>query len=129
MDKGKAVVKVQVTGLIISDQFFPDAFMPPVGVSAEPGCMNPTPYRKIKDLAPKYPSDARQQYVQGTVALDVLIGVDGIPVIRKVVASPSASLEKSSEDAIAGWRYEPAACDGKTVQVETVLRINYTLGR
>jgi TonB family protein len=129
VDKGKTVVKVKVNELIASDQFPPNAFIPPTGVSAEPGCMNPAPYRQIKSLAPDYPADARQQHIQGTVAVDVLIGNDGIPKIRKVVASPTASLARSSQTAIAGWRYEPATCEGKPVQVETVLRINYTLSR
>ena len=127
VDKGKTVAKVKVNELIASDQFLPNAFVPPTGVSGVPGCMNPRPYRRIKSVAPQYPPDARQQHLQGTVAVDVLIGTDGIPIIRKVVASPSASLERSSQNAIAGWRYEPAACEGKPVQVETVLRINYAL--
>jgi TonB family protein len=127
VDKGKTVAKITVNEFIASDQFPPNAFIPPTGVSGEPGCMNPTPYRRVKSVAPEYPSDARQQHLQGTVAVDVLIGTDGVPIIRKVVASPSASLERSSRNAIAGWRYEPAACEGKPVQVETVLRINYAL--
>jgi hypothetical protein len=127
VDKGKTVVKVQVNELIASDQISADEFVPPNGVSAEPGCMNPTPYRRIESVAPEYPPDARQQHIQGTVAVDVLIGTDGIPIIRKAVTSPSASMEKSGQTAIAGWRYEPAACEGKPVQVETVLLINYAL--
>jgi hypothetical protein len=127
VDKGKTVAKITVNELITSDQFPPDAFIPPTGVSGKPGCMNPTPYRRVKSVAPEYPSDARQQHLQGTVAVDVLIGTDAVPIIRKVVASPSASLERSSQNAIAGWRYEPASCEGKPVQVETVLRIIYIL--
>jgi len=127
VDKGKTVVTVKVNELVTSDQFLPDAFVPPTGVSAKPGCMNPTPYRRIKSVPPDYPPDARQRHIEGTVAMDVSIGVDGIPIIRKAVASPSASLEQASQTAIAGWRYEPAACEGVPIQVETVLRINYTL--
>lgn len=127
MDNGKAVAKVKVNELIASDQFPPNAFTPPTGVTAQPGCMNPRPYRLINRIAPQYPSDARQQHVQGTVAVDVLIGTDGVPVIRKVVANASASLERSAQNAIVQWRYEPAACEGKPVPVETVLQINYTL--
>jgi hypothetical protein len=127
VEKGKTVVTVKVNELIISDQFLPDAFVPPTGVSAEPGCMNPKPYRRIKSVAPQYSPDALRQHVEGTVALDVSIGVDGIPTIRKVVASSSPSLERSSQTAIAGWHYEPAACEGVPIQVETVLQVNYAL--
>ena len=127
VEKGKTVVTIKVTDLINSDQFVPDAFIPPTGVSGVPGCMNPTPYRRVKSVAPEYPPDARQMHIEGTVAMDVSIGVDGIPIIRKAVASPRASLERSSQTAIAGWRYEPAACEGAPIQVETVLQINYAL--
>jgi TonB family protein len=127
VDKGKTVVKVKVNELIASDQFLPNAFIPPTGVSAEPGCMNPTPLRLIKMVRPEYPLEAKQQHIEGTVAVDVSIGTDGIPIIRETVASPIPSLERSSQTAIAGWRYEPAACEGKPVQVETVLSINYAL--
>lgn len=127
VDKGRAVVTVKVNELITSDQFPQNAFVPPTGASAEPGCMNPKPYRRLKSVAPEYAADARQQHVEGTVAMDVSIGVDGIPIIRKAVASPSASLERSSRTAIAGWHYEPAACEGVPIRVETVLQINYTL--
>jgi TonB family protein len=127
VDKGKTVVKVKVNELIASDQFLPNAFIPPTGVPAEPGCMNPTPLRLIKKVAPEYPPEARQQHIEGTVALDVSIGADGIPIVRKTVASPSPSLQRSSQTAIEGWRYEPAACEGKPVRVETLLWVNYTL--
>ena len=127
VDKGKTVVKVKVNELIVSDEFLPNAFIPPTGASAEPGCMNPTPYRLIKRVAPEYPPDARQQHIEGKVVVGILIATDGIPIIRKAVDGPSASLERSSQTAIAGWRYEPAACAGRPVQVETVLWINYAL--
>ncbi len=127
VENGKTVVKVNVSKLIVSDQFAPGSFAPLAGVAPEAGCMNPKPFRRIKGSPPKYPQDARQRHIQGVVAVDVWIGTDGIPRIRKVVASPSPSLEKSSLDAIADWSYEPAECNGKPAQVETILRITYTL--
>ncbi len=39
------------------------------GASPEAGCMNPTPFRLIKSVPPKYPEDARQQRVQGKAGL------------------------------------------------------------
>jgi len=127
VEDGKTVAKVNVSDLSASGQFPPDSFTPLAGVSPEAGCMNPMPYRRIKSVAPEYPQDARQQHLEGMAVVDVWIGIDGVPRVRKVVASPSASLGTSSVNAITAWRYEPAACNGKPVQVETVLRINYTL--
>ena len=126
-DRGKTVAKVNVNEFTTSDQFPPNAFIPPTSVSAQPGCMNPTPYRMVKSVAPEYPADAKQQHIQGTVVLDALIGTDGVPTLQKIVASPSASLEASSQKAVAAWRYEPATCRGMPVSVETVIQVHYAL--
>ena len=88
----KKVIKVNISDLTTSGQFPADSFTPPTGVFPEAGCMNPMPPRPIKKVAPQYPGDARQQRIQGTVALDVWIGKDGVPIIGQVVASPSTSL-------------------------------------
>jgi len=77
LDNGKIVAKVTVKELTASDQFPPNAFVPPSGLAAQPGCMNPRPYRRIKTIPPEYPQDARQMHIQGTVVLDALIGTDG----------------------------------------------------
>ena len=127
LENGKTVVKVNVNDLIAPAEFPLNSFTPLVTVSAEAGCMNPMPYRRVKSLAPQYPQDARQQRIEGTVVVDVWIGTDGFPRIRKVTASPNASLEKAAATALTGWRYEPASCEGRPVQVETVLRVNYIL--
>jgi len=127
LEKGKTVARVNVSSLIAPGEFPLNSFTPLTGVSAEAGCMNPMPYRRVKSVAPQYPQDARQQRFEGTVVADVWIGLDGIPRIRKILASPSASLEKATAAALTGWHYEPATCEGRPVQVETVLRINYVL--
>src|SRR6476660_3823909 len=127
VENGKTVVKVNVSQIVVPGQFGPNSFALPAGASPEAGCMNPTPFRRIKSVAPKYPQDAREQHIQGFVAVDVWIGTDGVQRIHRAVVSPSPSLEKSAMDSIADWRYEPAECNGQPVQVETVLRINYTL--
>lgn len=127
VENGKIVAKVRVNELTASDEFPQTAFIPPEGVSAQPGCMNPRPYRRIKGAHPEYPPEAQRRKIQGTVAFDVLIGTGGVAEIRKVVGSASPFLERPTQDAIAQWRYEPAACEGKPVQVETVLRVDYTM--
>ena len=125
--KGKTVAKVNVSELIAPAQFPPNSFTPPAGVAPQAGCMNPLPIRLVKRVMPEYPRSAREQHVQGLVALDVWISVEGVPRIGQTVANPSVELQKSSTDAITGWRYEPAKCNGQPVPIETVLRVDYTL--
>jgi TonB family protein len=126
LDRRLAATAV-ITEITIVSQFPPEAFNPPAGIAPQEGCMNPTPPHLIKKVAPEYPPNARAQRVQGTVRTDVVIGIDGVPRIRKVVESPSPDLESSSTRAIEGWRYDPATCSGTPVPVSTLLQVNYTL--
>jgi len=127
VENGRPVAKVNVSELLTPAQFGPNAFTPPSGALQQPGCMNPVPPRPVKQENPKYPFGARERQLQGTVSVDAQIGLDGVPKIRKVVADPNPDLTKPSLDAIAGWRYEPATCNGKPVPIETVLQVKYTL--
>jgi len=127
VEDGKTLAKANVTEITTPAQFPPSWFSPPAGVSPQAGCMNPTPPRLIKRLVPQYPESARQRHVQGTVALDARIGIDGIPRLGDVVVHSSPDLERSSVIALKEWRYEPATCNGKQVEVETVVKVNYSL--
>ena len=127
VENGRPVAKLNISELLTPAQFGPNAFTPPPGALQQPGCMNPVPPRPVKQENPKYTFGARERHLQGTVEVDVQIGLDGAPKIRKVVADPNPDLTKPSLDAIAGWRYEPAICNGKPVPIETVLQVKYTL--
>ena len=127
VENGRPVAKLNVSELLTPAQFGPDAFTPPSGALQQPGCMNPVPPRPVKQENPKYTFGARERHLQGTVAVDVQIGLDGVPKIRMVVADPNPDLTKPSLDAIADWRYEPAICNGRPVPIETVLQVKYTL--
>ncbi len=124
---GKAVAKVTVTELTTPGRFAPNAFTPPAGVSPQAGCMNPVSPTILTKKPPQYPESARMQRVQGTVAVHISIGKDGVPAIRRVVDTPGSDLTASSLAALKEWRYEPPTCDGQSVQVETIVEVNYTL--
>jgi len=126
-EEGKTLAKAEVTELTTPGQFSPDSFVPPSGISSQAGCMNPTPAVLVKKRAPEYPENARQQRIQGLVALDARIGADGVVKIGKVVVSASPELNQSSINALQEWRYEPATCNGKPVEVETILEVKYFL--
>ncbi len=125
---GKEVVaNVKVSELASPAQFPPATFSPPAGVSAEVGCMNPSMPHVVKKPAPEYPTTARQQHREGTVSFDVLIGTNGIPQIRKLIERAGIDLDDSSRNAVSLWRYDSATCNGKPVEVETVLQVNFAL--
>jgi TonB family protein len=126
-EEGKTVATVNISDFTSPAQFPPNSFDPPAGVSPQAGCMNPTAPRLSKKIYPQYPDSARRDRIAGTVAVDARIGTDGVPRIGDVVRYSRADLERSSISALKEWRYEPAACNGKPVEVETVLQVNYSL--
>jgi TonB family protein len=126
-EDGNAVARVNISELTIPSEFPQDAFTPPTGISPLAGCMNPSPVHIVKKVSPEYPEVARHAYIQGRVGVDVWIGTNGIPQINKVVARVSPDLDRSTQEAIAQWRYEPATCGGTPVATETVLSIKYSL--
>ncbi len=125
IENGKTVAKADITVLTAPSQFSPNVFDPPAGISPRADCMNPVPPRVIKMSIPEYPPNALQERSQGIVALDAWIGLDGIPKMAKVISRASSDLERSSLNAIKEWRFEPATCNGKPVEVDTVLEVIY----
>jgi TonB family protein len=119
--------RVSVSKLTSPAEFPPGAFTPPSGISPQAGCMNPLLPRLVDKVVPKYPPNARQQYREGTVTFDVLIGKDGITQPRRLLKSAGSDFDDSTERAISHWRYDPAMCSGQAVEVETVLQVNYSL--
>jgi len=43
------------------------------------------------------------------------------------LSGATPGLNKASLDGVQQWRYEPFTCQGKPVEVDTVVFVNYTL--
>lgn len=127
VEKGKPLAEAHITEFKTAPQFAPLAFEPPPGAVSRPGCMNPTPAYRINRVPPYYPEKERQSWVQGTVAIDTLIGNDGVPRQFRIVSNTTPGLNNSSLDTVRQWRWEPATCNGVAVEIEVVVRINYQL--
>ena len=124
---GKTIARVNIGEIKTLVQFPPSAFTPSAGFASRPGCMNPLPPTAVKKQAPQYPETARKGHYQGTVFLDVRIGTDGVPEIRKVVETPRSDLAEASLEAVRQWRYAPAQCSDQPVPVEIEVQVNYQL--
>lgn len=80
----------------------------------------------IKQVPPIYPEQAKKEAIQGSVNLHVSIGVDG--AVKKVtVLSGPPALTQAAADAVREWRYKPYLLDGKVVQAETTVIVNFQL--
>ncbi len=80
----------------------------------------------IYKVAPEYPKAARKKHIEGTVVLCASISKEG-SIENLTVASGPPELVPSSVKAVKQWRYKPYLLNGKAVEVETEIRVNYQL--
>jgi protein TonB len=80
----------------------------------------------VKRVNPEYPKDLRKQRIQGMVVLNVRISKDG-NVIAVTLVSGHPVLAQLATDAVKQWKYKPYLLNGEAVEVETEVRINFTL--
>jgi TonB family protein len=84
------------------------------------------PAKVVKKVQPQYPAEARQNNIQGTVKIQVIIQKDGAVTVQNVVAG-DPTLSPAAIEAVKQWRYEPTLVDGKPVDVQTTIEVNFTL--
>jgi hypothetical protein len=102
----------------------------------------------VHQVRPAYPPDAKKENVQGLFQIDVVIGKDGAIKDARVVASApteerlkaleskkgtpaaqegDARLAAAALDAVKQWRYAPILKDGKPVEFEATVTVNFKL--
>ena len=80
----------------------------------------------IHQVKPTYPHLAIITHTQGEVILQAVIGKDGsIQNLRVVSGHPM--LIKAAVDAVQQWRYRPYLLNGEPVEVETQVRVTFTI--
>jgi len=73
---------------------------------------------------PQYPPAARSARVQGSVVMHALIDTDGtIQQLRVISGNPL--LVNAAMEAVKKWRYKPFVLDGRPVEVETNITVNF----
>ncbi len=82
----------------------------------------------IHQIAPNYPESAKQKGIQGTVVLNGVINKEGRFRGLRVLGGPQA-LQQAALDAVSQWVYQPYLVDGKPVEVETDVRVEFHLSR
>jgi protein TonB len=77
---------------------------------------------------PAYPRTAVIAHVSGAVELHAIIGTDGR--IRELAAiGGHPLLIPAALEAVRQWVYRPTALNGRPVEVETTITVNFILGR
>ncbi|MGB8769019.1 MAG: TonB family protein, partial [Candidatus Korobacteraceae bacterium] len=80
----------------------------------------------IHQVSPKYPPQAQEARIQGTVVLQAVIGKDG--TVQNVhVVSGHPMLTQAAMDAVRMWRYKPYTVNGEAVEADTQINVNFKL--
>ena len=81
-----------------------------------------------KRVAPEYPALAREARIQGTVRFDVVIGADGA-ISSMTLVSGHPLLVLPAQAALRNWIYQPTLLNGKPVEVQTTVDVNFLLSQ
>jgi TonB family protein len=80
----------------------------------------------IKIVRPTYPELAKQTHIEGRVSLICLVGTDGL--IEKIeVKKGHPLLIRAATQAVSQWKFKPLVLNGKAVEMETSVNIDFQL--
>jgi TonB family protein len=93
-------------------------------VTQGPGVMPPLVLDRVD---PKYPRIAERVRVNGDVAAEALIGIDGrVEELRILeVSHANVGFEDATEEAVLQWRYKPATKNGVKVRMWVQIRVPF----
>jgi TonB family protein len=80
----------------------------------------------LQRIEPEYPRKARDQRIQGSVVLDVVVGKDG-SVEQLIPVTGDSELAPAAAAAVRQWRFKPLDRNGKAIEFESHVTLNFTL--
>jgi TonB family protein len=93
--------------------------------SSHAECSDPS-YAKLRP--PKYPPEALAARAQGSVLLNVTVGIDGLPQeLRIRTSSGNADLDQAAVESVSTWQFNPRRCDGKPELAIAVVPVTFDL--
>jgi TonB family protein len=114
----------------------PPASIDPTPVKIQPGeliALNQvdTPPALLKKIEPKYPAQALNMGVEGTVTVNTLISENGDVVRTEILKGVKGDygFERAAESAIRQWKFRPAQKGGAKVKVWKPIDINFKLSQ
>lgn len=78
----------------------------------------------IHTVAPEYPAQAQQQHLDGPVVLQAWVAKDGSVRDVKLVKGYLV-LARAASDAVKQWRFKPYSPNGRAVDFQTMLTVNF----
>lgn len=81
----------------------------------------------ISSPDPEYTEEARQAKKQGTCVLSMIVDEQGHPRGLRVIRGLGFGLDAKALDAVRQWRFQPALKDGKPVNVQISVEVEFHL--
>ena len=81
---------------------------------------------KTESPTPKYPEEARKNNIQGNVLLHILVARNGT-VKQLDVVQGDPLLARAAVEGVGKWKFQPTVMDGKTVELESEIQVQFTL--
>jgi len=82
----------------------------------------------LRMVKPTYPSQARKEGIAGPVTVEVGIDKQGVPKSLRVTRGEPV-LAEAVLSALWQWRWQPYRLNGKPVETETVVTVNFKPAR
>ncbi len=80
----------------------------------------------IRRVPPKYPDEARQARIQGTVVVEVVVDIDGnVKDVRLISGHPL--LAPAAIDAVRQWKFKPYLLNREPVELDSLLTVPFSL--
>jgi TonB family protein len=98
----------------------------PATTAAEHVRVAPLPASLEQPVDSSYPLLAGQMAVQGSVLLQALIAADGAVEDLRVLSGPTI-LASAAREAVRQWRFKPFYQDGKPVETQARVTVNFTI--
>jgi len=80
----------------------------------------------VRKVQPEYPAKARENRIEGTVKLQVIVRKDGSVTVQNVLDGDPL-LSPAAIEAVRQWHYEPTLLDGQPIDVQTTIEVAFTL--
>ncbi len=78
----------------------------------------------VHRVEPVYPAEARRERLEGTIALDIVVGRDGSVQSMHPLNGPDV-LARAAMDALRWWKFEPYRINGEPSTVETTVAVEF----
>ena len=78
----------------------------------------------VHRVEPVYPAEARKDRLEGTIALDIVVGRDGSVLSMHPLNGPDV-LARAAMDALRWWKFEPYRVNREPVAVETTVAVEF----